>query len=368
MSSHTAAWVAWLVCATTLFLIALGLGVIFLGWSTPLPTGWYPWTHLAIEAIGLIGSPILGGLIASRRPENPYGWLWLGIGMGWALTSFAQAYAAYALVVAPGSLPAPRTVAVLVHSVGWLIVIIVAPFLLLLFPNGRLPSRRWRVLAWSIIAVGAVLVICVPLRSQPPVVSQPTEQFVNPIDIGGAVGEVIDVIAFGGELLLFVGAIVLSALSLVFRYRGAGRQERQQLKWFAYAAAFVSAYMVLRLFVSELVNTLLGTTLLLGLYTAIAVAILKHHLYNIDVVINRTLVYSALTVVIAGIFVTVDEVAQEFFLALTRQEGSWLSVIVSALAISALFEPLKDRIQRFVDRRIFRIEGSSHPGVAPRSP
>jgi hypothetical protein len=72
-------------------------------------------------------------------------------------------------------------------------------------------------------------------------------------------------------------------------------------------------------------------------------------------------------VVIAGIFVTVDEVAQEFFLALTRQEGSWLSVIVSALAIAALFEPLKDRIQRFVDRRIFRIEGSSHPGVAPRS-
>jgi magnesium-transporting ATPase (P-type) len=167
---------------------------------------------------------------------------------------------------------------------------------------------------------------------------------------------VIGVIAFGGELLLFVGAIVLSALSLVFRYRGAGRQERRQLKWFAYAAAFVSAYMVLPFFVSDLLNTLFGTTVLLGFYTAIAVAILKHPLYDIDVVLNRTLVYGTLAVVIAGIFMTIDEVARELFLAVTRQEESWLSVIVSALAISALFEPLKHRIQRFVDRRIFRKE------------
>jgi two-component system, NarL family, sensor kinase len=157
----------------SLFLIALGLVVIFLKWSTPLPTGWYPWSHRAIEAVGLIGAPILGGLIASRRPENPYGWLWLGAGIGWALTLFAQAYALYALVVAPGTLPAPRTVAVLVQSVGWLVVIIIAPFLLLLFPNGRLPARRWRLLAWSIIAVGAVLVIFIPLKSDL------TEQFVN---------------------------------------------------------------------------------------------------------------------------------------------------------------------------------------------
>src|ERR671913_616930 len=167
MSSHTAAWVAWLVCATTLFLIALGLGVIFLGWSTPLPTGWYPWTHLAIEAIGLIGAPILGGLIASRRPENPYGWLWLGIGIGFALVTFAQVYAAYALVVAPGSLPATHTVAVLGLSVGFVVTLILAPFLFLVFPNGRLPSRRWRVLAWSIVAVGAVLVIVAPFLREP---------------------------------------------------------------------------------------------------------------------------------------------------------------------------------------------------------
>ena len=89
---------------------------------------------------------------------------------------------------------------------------------------------------------------------------------------------------------------------------------------------------------------------------AIAIAILKHHLYDIDLVINRTLVYGSLTVVIAGMFVTIDEVAQELLLAATHQEESWVSVIVSALLIAALFEPLKHRIQRFVDRRIFRKE------------
>jgi hypothetical protein len=349
MSSRTAARVAWSVCALSLLLIALGLAVVFLGYSTPLPTGWHPWTYLAIEAVGVIGSPILGGLIASRRPENPYGWLWLSVGLGWALTSFVQAYAAYSLVVTPGSLPAPRTITVLGQSVGFSMVITIAPFLLLLFPNGRLPSWRWWPLAWSIITVGAVLVVSYPLSIAS------SEQFVNPIGIDGAVGEVIGVIASGAELLLF-GAIVLSTLSLVFRYRGAGRQERQQLKWFAYAGVFVSVYIVLRFFVSELLNTLIGTMVLLGLYAAIAMAILKHHLYDIDIVINRTLVYSALTVVFAGIFVTVDAVTQELLLAFTQQEESWLAVIVSALVIAGLSEPLKRRIQRFVDHRIFRRE------------
>jgi threonine/homoserine efflux transporter RhtA len=99
---------------------------------------------------------------------------------------------------------------------------------------------------------------------------------------------------------------------------------------------------------------------LVGLYAAIAIAILKHHLYDIDLLINRTLVYGSLTVVFAGIFVIIDEVAQELFLAVTQQEESWLSVIVSALVIAALSEPLKHRIEHFVDRRIFRKEGKSN--------
>ena len=347
MSRRTAAWVAWSVCAASLLIMAVGLLLIFLGRSTPLPPESYPWAYMASDIVGGLGAPLLGGLIASQRPENSYGWLWLGMGMSFALVTFAPVYAAYALVVAPGSLPAPRTLASLGESEGFAALLILAPFLFLLFPNGRLPSRRWRFLAWSIVSVGAAMVILAPF------VTYPTGSFMNPLGIGGAIGEAIRVLFRGGEFLLY-GAIALSALSLVSRYRGAGLEERQQLKWFGYAAALASVYALLRFFVSDLWDSLLGDIVLVGLYAAIAIAILKHHLYDIDHLINRTLVYGALTVVFAGIFVIIDEVAQEFFLAATRQEESWLSVIVSALVISALSEPLKHRIEHFVDRRIFR--------------
>jgi len=250
MSPRAAAWLAWSVCAASLLLMALGLLLIFARWSTPLPTGWYPWTYLVNDLFGALGAPILGGLIASRRPENPYGWLWLGMGIGFALVTFAQVYAAYALVAAPGSLPAPRTVAVLGLSVGLVVTLTIAPFLFLVFPNGQLPSRRWRVLAWGIVAVGTVLVIVAPF------LTEPTGQLMNPLGLGGALGEAIGVLFFGGELVLY-GTVVLSALSLVFRYRDADFEERQQIKWFAYAAAFVSVYVLLRLFVSDLLDSLL---------------------------------------------------------------------------------------------------------------
>jgi MFS family permease len=352
MSRRTAARVAWSVCAASLLIMALGLLLIFLGWSTPLPPGWYPWAYMANDIVPGLGAPLLGGLIASRRPQNLYGWLWLGLGIGFALATVAPVYAAYALEVAPESLPAPRTLASLGQAEGNAAIAILGSFIFLLFPDGRLPSRRWRPLAWSIIAVGVVLVVLAVF------LTYTTGQYGNPIGIGGPVGETIRVLFRGGELLLY-GAVVLSALSLVYRYRGAGFEERQQLKWFAYAAAFASAYALLRFFVSETLYSLLGDVVLGGLYAAIAIAILKHHLYDIDILINRTLVYGALTVVFAGIFVIIDEVAQELFLAVTRQQESWLSVIVSALVIAALSEPLKHRIERFVDSRIFRKEGRS---------
>ena len=369
MRRRTAAWIAWSVCAVSLLIMALGLLMVFFGWSAPLPTGWYPLTYLANDVFPAFGAPILGGLIASRRPENPYGWLWLGLGMGFALAIFAPVYAAYALVVEPGSLPAPRTLASLGESEGYVMIIVLAPFLFLVFPNGRLPSRRWRLLAWSTVAVGTGLAILAPLLAEPAgqimnPIGIDAGQFMNPIGIEGSIGEIIGVLFFGGELVL-VGASILSALSLVFRYRGAGFEERQRIKWFAYAAAFVSVYILLTFFLSDLLVSLLGSVALFGLYAAIAIAILKHHLFDIDLVINRTIVYGALTVVIAGIFVIIDEVVQELFLIVTRQEESWLSVIVSALAISALFEPLKDRIQRFVDRRILRDEdGTKKTGAS----
>jgi two-component system NarL family sensor kinase len=144
MSRRTAAsWLAWSVCAVTLLILASSLLLIVLGWSPPLARGWTPWQDQAVSLVGIIGAPILGGLIASRRPENPYGWLWLGFGLGLSLQQLGQPYGAYALVVEPGSLVAPRTIPQLLERGGPL-ALSFAPFLFLLFPTGWLPSRRWR--------------------------------------------------------------------------------------------------------------------------------------------------------------------------------------------------------------------------------
>ncbi len=110
MDLRAAAWLAWSVCALCLLLMAFSLLLIVLGWSTPLPRGWSPWRDQAVSVVGFIGAPVLGGLVASRRPGNSYGWLWLGLGLSLACPQVAETYAAYALVTEPGSLPAPRTV------------------------------------------------------------------------------------------------------------------------------------------------------------------------------------------------------------------------------------------------------------------
>jgi len=129
----------------SLSLMAFSLLLTALGWSSPLPRGWSPWRDQAISLVGIIGATILGGLIASRRPESLYGWLWVGLGLSLALVGLAELYAAYSLVANPGSLPAPGLVnKVLV--LGWVVLIAFMPIVLLLFSTGRLPSRRWRFL------------------------------------------------------------------------------------------------------------------------------------------------------------------------------------------------------------------------------
>ena len=187
MSARTATRIAWSVCAAALLLQAAALLLILLGWSTPLPNGWNPWQGQAISFVGLIGAPILGGLVSSRRPDNPYGWLWLGFALASTLLFFAPVYAAYALVAQPGSLMAPRTVGTVVAGVGWTVAISLVPFLLLLFPTGRLPSRRWRLLAWAVVVAAATALIAGPFAPSEGNFA-PVE---NPLAAGGTVGEAI---------------------------------------------------------------------------------------------------------------------------------------------------------------------------------
>ena len=333
-----ASWLAWVVCAFTLSVLALVL-VVILGWSTPLPQGRTPWRDQAVSLVGIVGAPILGGLIASRRPRNPYGWVWLVFGLGLALQLLAESYAAYTLVVDPGSLPDLRTISRVLGRGGQL-ALAFAPFLLLLFPTGRLPSRRWRPLAWIAGISGAVLFALFLL-------------FDNPDKVGGT----ITAMTIGAVLTIFA-SIVISALSLVVRYRRAGGVERQQLKWFALAAVLAAAYIVgeltgLKRLVGGTAWNLLDAATNTALYVAVGVAILRHRLYDIDLIINRALVYGSLTVLLATTYVGSVVGLQAVLRVLSGQEST-LAVVASTLLIAALFNPLRRRVQGLVDRRFYR--------------
>ena len=350
MSPRAAARLAWSVCATALVLFGLTLVLVFLGWSTPLPKGWVPWQGQIITTVGFMGAPVLGGLIASRRPDNLYGWLWLGLGLSAALLQLAGSYAAYALVAEPGSLPAPRTIAQ-VLGVAWGMGIILLPFLLLLFPTGRLPSRRWRPVAWAVLVAGAVLLMIGPFLP-----GESIGAFKNPLSVGGLVGEAIVLTSVAVVFTIF-GVLVLSALSLVFRYHSAGGVERQQIKWFAYAAVLFGGSLVFGGFLGQdlpgVWDALFETATFIPLYVAVGVAILRYRLYDIDLLINRTLVYGSLTATLVLLYFGGIVVLQRVFVVLTG-EKSTLAVVASTLVIAALFTPLRRRIQGFIDRRFYR--------------
>src|SRR5215213_5492817 len=339
MSARASPWIAWSVCAATLLVLALSMLLIVLSLSTPLPRGWMSWRDQTVSLAGIIGAPILGGLLASRRPRNPYGWLWLGFGLGLALQSLAMSYEAYALVVEPGSLVAPRSISH-VLELGGQAALTLAPLLMLLFPTGRLPSRRWRPLAWTSTTAGALLLFLVLL-------------FENPDQVGG----VISITTFAVVYVIFT-AILLSALSIVVRYRRAGGAERQQLKWFALAAVLIGAVtaghlLFLDALLSEALVNMLDAVTITVLYVAVGIAILRYRLYDIDIIINRALVYGSLTVTLVLVYFGSVVGLQYILRALTGQE-SQLAIVASTLVIAALFNPLRQRIQNFIDHSFYR--------------
>ena len=339
MSDRALTRLAWSLCALTLLILASSLLLVLLGWSTPLPQGATPWRDQTVSLLGIIGAPILGGLIASRLPRNPYGWLWLGFGLDLAFQSLAQSYGAYGLVVEPGSLAAPGTIS-RVLQLGGQVALSLAPLLMLLFPTGRLPSRRWRPLAWISTAAGAALLSLVFFFEDP-----------------DQVGVAVSIAAFVVVSVIFT-AILLSALSIVVRYRRASGAERQQLKWFALAAVLIGFataghLLFLDVLLPEAFLNLLDAATITCLYVAVGIAILRYRLYDIDIIINRTLVYGTLTVTLVLVYFGSVVGLQYILRALTGQE-SQLAIVASTLTIAALFNPLHRRIQTSIDRLFYR--------------
>jgi hypothetical protein len=341
---------AWSVCGISLALLVSTLLLILLGHSMPLPEGYLSWQDQAVEAVGGFGPAILGAIIAARRPTNPYGWLWCGLGLSLAVRAFGGTYAAYA-AANPGALPASLLVA-FAGELAWPVLVTLTAFVLLLFPDGRVPSRRWRVVAEGAAAATGVMVIALLLGPE----ELDIAPLRNPLAVGGTLGQVAMVVLYASAVVI-ISTVILAAVSLVLRFRRARGVERQQIKWFAYAAAWFGAYFVFTGLLGQqlpgLWHSLAYTVTLGGLYLGVGIAILRHRLYDIDRVINRTLVYGLLTVLLAVVYAGAVLVLGQLFGGVGRDPPSWV-VAGATLAVAALFQPARRRIQAIVDRRFNR--------------
>jgi hypothetical protein len=352
-STRGAAWVAWSVCALSLTLTALSLLILSLNLSHPKTPIFGSWLDGALSALSY--APV-GALIASRHPANPVGWLLCLYGLVISVSGFSAQYATYALLAQLDSLPAGEAMA---WITSWILPIIngLTVFYILLFPTGRLPGRRWRWLAWLTVAFVVVGVILAAFS--PGALLGMLGPIRNPLGIEGFTN-VYKAVLFTMAPLLTVAA----ALAVFMRLRRATGVERQQIKWFTYAAAASVTATILAYIIPGVIDTptwfeRLGYSLNIvtipAIPVAIGIAILRYRLYDIDLIINRTLVYGSLTATLAVVYFGGVATTQAIFGALTGQEQQpQLAVVISTLAIAALFIPLRRRIQSFIDRRFYR--------------
>jgi signal transduction histidine kinase len=332
----------WSLCAFSAVLVALGGFLLILN----LPAaGFYPyWLNNAVAAVAF---STVGALIASRRPGNPIGWLFGAAGLLYAVMALASEYGTYTLVTQYGSLPG-GVLAIWLGSWLYVLATYLVLYSFLFFPNGRLPSSRWRVVAW--LAAAVILLESVSFALAPgPVVGFPDVE--NPFGVqgvpalSGPVGAVWDTLGWA--------SLSAPVAALAVRFSRARGDERQQIKWVAYAVAVLVAAIVTVSLWPALDPSLVGRAVFmigfLAISGAVGVAILKYRLYDIDLVINRTLVYGALTACVIGLYVAVVG----YLGALFRAEGDLLLSLIAAGIVAVLFQPLRERLQRAVNRLMY---------------
>jgi hypothetical protein len=358
--SSRAAWLAWIVAtlSVTMFVASAGLTALSLydAPATQPSSTWWGTVDDLVLFVPFLAFPLVGALISSRRPENPIGWICLAAGFFWMLLLLGES---------PSSL-VPTSVALdaltqwtWVPPVGLLGI-----YMILLFPDGKLPSRRWRPLAWF---SGAVMVLVSVALTLIPGHLEGHPGVRNPF---GLEAHPMVAQALPGVIVLLPVCIVASAASLIWRYRRSGGEVREQIKWVAFAASLVGVMYLITLvgglfFAPEATQGSTGTppfgdillsAVLLsyaGVPIAVGFAVLKYRLYDIDILINRTLVYGSLTAMLIALYFGVIVVLQRAFVLFIDQQST-LAIVASTLLIAALFTPLRRRIQSFIDRRFYR--------------
>jgi hypothetical protein len=381
MSHRTAVWLAWSLCVGCFALIVLALSLDFLTGEVPLLPelrGLRPGPVLAVlTGVLSLAFPTVGALIASRLPTNPIGWIFCGMGVLYGAGRFTGAYADYALLE-NFAFPGGESVAWFTMCI-WFASLTLGVFLILLFPDGRLPSPRWRLVAWAAIFGAALVTLGFGFMPEYLFLTHPYVQ--NPFGIVGVIGgglttyELFGASRFLGMTLLLASSLA-ALISPIFRLQRTRGNERQQIKWFLFAAVPLTVFLgliELDLLISILTHDLMLKTtvdilqsshvltpaliaeglapLFVPIFTYIA--ILKYRLYDIDVVINRTLVYGSLSAILVALYFGGIVVLQRLFVLLTGQQST-LAVVASTLLIAALFTPLRRRIQSFIDRRFYR--------------
>jgi hypothetical protein len=338
---------AWPLCALSLVLTGLGLLFHILNLSHPSVPTFTFWVESTVMGVG---ASTVGAIIASRRTQNLIGWLLCVSGLVFGVVMFATEYAIYALLVAPGTLPAGEAL-VSVNPL-WVLGFNLFVLMLIMFPTGKLPRSRWRWLVYLYIAIAVVEVVAMLFL---PGTLEGSDLIKNPLGIEG-----LPIGRKPVQALIFTGGLVASG-TLILRLRKGSWVERQQIKWLAYAAAVATGGSILVYTPPEALSARWVTSVgyvvvelgVLGIPISIGIAILRYRLYEIDTLINRSLVYGSLTATLVALYFGGIVVLQRLFVLLTGQQST-LAVVASTLLIAALFTPLRQRIQSFIDRRFYR--------------
>ena len=339
----TAAWLALVLTVASAALVIGAFVWLALSWGAPLPDSWGFRGYAIVHAIGFTA---VGAIVALRRPANPIGWLLLSAGFVAALFAFTLEYGTHAIVGRAIALPG-GVFGVWLGSWIWVLYVVgILPFVLLLFPDGRLLSTRWRPAGWA--AILSVLVTTVfmafkagPLQAAPYMDNPFTPLPSSLVDTLGAIGV--------GSIIPVMGG---ASWSLVLRFRRSAGIERAQIKWLAFSAVPLGAAGFASAVLPDKLGQVLYVFLLLSVPAAVGLAVLRYRLYEIDVLINRTLVYGTLSATLAAIYVATVILVGAALRPFTS--GSELAVAVSTLATLALVQPLRRRIQEAVDRRFYR--------------
>ena len=358
MSRRTAFWLAW--CTWVCFLALAIVTLLFQVKNAPSS-----WLSDSLDSLILLAFATVGSLIASRRPQNPIGWIFCISALLWVLGNFLEEYAVYALFTAPGSLPAGAVLGVIGESLGGTAWFLILTFLLLLFPDGHLLSSRWRPLAWLIVTLLTGWVLSVLLAPYSSNTDQRLATVRNPMGIPFA-GGLLNALSGVIPLALFV-TVLACIVSVILRFRRAQGVERQQLKWFAYGMALTALLItVIIVLIFTTVNGGPSTFFYLAIVCipiSAGVAILRYRLFDIDVLINRTLVYGLLTATLLAVYLVLVFGGQHLLSSFFGPNNAPV-LVASTLLVAALFQPLRRRVQQLVDRRFYRTKYDASKVVA----